>query len=1553
MADAGSFEAELGVNLQFNVDGAALVEMTKTIKEISKGKDLQRYWKDIETATDNAGKAIERYRKNISSQNLAENFLKQVNALKAISKSENLSELFPNIDVNFDELIESAKKLVPRINSEFSVDNFEQAFKTFDLLKDKGIELGEVFSKLADYASVVKRNLELDKENHEFKNLLGDTDIEKLKRDLGEIQNLRNQAEKEFDSFLNVNKIERTDFWGDERFSEYFSEIKNGSMTATDAIARFKTEYSYLLEESFKSNNDTFGLEQLNLFSNKLDSIFRQVEETSNKINDIISNGVITKSIENLSVDNNLSDQQRSIFGNLLEDEESLKSITSLFQKLIEESNQTKNTELFDEEQFNRLLILFEKIESSLSSMKAVFVDVGDGEEFSPLLKMIDNVQSSIKELSTSVSGIKLDVNMDLGSEVNERLNQKVSQSMNRQLEAYRNLYSAMKASKKTNKEMLRFYEPEDASISEIIGAYKGVIKRAEDQYGKDVYKKLIGKETYNSYLKEIKNATEQFNRATNKKNTDNPLGDLFGKNELIEVVSQLGLIADKLSEISSTVSGLGDTFENVFKDGFNVSASIEEIEKLTNRVKELEDELSKVKINPAVDGNKSNISSDNGIVKELENVSTKEDEVIAKTQVMYRAFNSSNGISGKGISWFSDELETAESYIESRGKDRIARLVTDTSKFLTIDANGSSFNKILYGGIERTTDELAEMAKQAGYAGIAINNVYDSFSASTDIKPSSIFAIFDENIVKKATDVTETIKVEESVININSLISETNEKLELEKANQKELNALLDDYNNGRKISAEDKDYIEDGTLQKSLERSIKESEAYERKLESLNVELAKLYANQTSATPIEDVFQNEKVEQATTSAKELDKTLEQVNIPKDSFDDVLSKLDLVKSELKDIVKITKQSVSDAEGKFHDSYTLKDSRGSTEIYGLSSNTEKGQLLRSNIVQYDVKDEEQEAKEIQKAWDDAEKAITEYLKAKTKLNTLEATDIKSGNVKNNIDAQKQKVEELEVEAENARKVLSNLLGSQDIDTTTWNNFLKLMKDFEEAGKGSSQSIAKIKDVIANVNTSELQTIDKYIESAQKKLDSTKSSRNNNEKSSFFQTYEKDVQECINAIIAERNRLENAVKSGDIEIIDEESLSNLNKLKQKLEETNSGFKTMFKGSAEISRWKEIDTITKYMEKNTRISKEAKDKLREYIETLKTNGADADVEEIHKAFLRVCDGERKAKREGQSFLDVLRDKVWYQWAAQIGSYFSLNDIMNYAKEGIQTVRELDTALTEMRKVSDESASSLKRVQDASFDLANEVGTTALQIQNSIADFMRIGDSVEEAQKHALDANTLLQVSEFDNIEDATSALVSMSKAWDDIDTKHINDVLNILGNNMPIATDELASSLQRSAGTLATLGATIEEAAALTVAGNSILQDPDSVAAGLRTIDLRMVGTTTAKEELQSLGEDVDDFVVQTESKLRESIMNLTKVASNGYKGFDILDKNGNYKSFYERMLGLSEIYEELQEQDKKLGNNSATALIELIAGEQICLKFMETYIYRTHLIALIA
>ena len=70
MSDSGSMNLDLGVNLGVTLDGAGLQELSNTIKEISKGKDLQRYWKDVESATDSASNAIKRYSKNINSKKI-------------------------------------------------------------------------------------------------------------------------------------------------------------------------------------------------------------------------------------------------------------------------------------------------------------------------------------------------------------------------------------------------------------------------------------------------------------------------------------------------------------------------------------------------------------------------------------------------------------------------------------------------------------------------------------------------------------------------------------------------------------------------------------------------------------------------------------------------------------------------------------------------------------------------------------------------------------------------------------------------------------------------------------------------------------------------------------------------------------------------------------------------------------------------------------------------------------------------------------------------------------------------------------------------------------------------------------------------------------------------------------------------------------------------------------------------------------------------------------------------------------------------------------------
>lgn len=498
------------------------------------------------------------------------------------------------------------------------------------------------------------------------------------------------------------------------------------------------------------------------------------------------------------------------------------------------------------------------------------------------------------------------------------------------------------------------------------------------------------------------------------------------------------------------------------------------------------------------------------------------------------------------------------------------------------------------------------------------------------------------------------------------------------------------------------------------------------------------------------------------------------------------------------------------------------DKNGSMSTYTTSYSTDKegnSTAWTSHITSEKVAEKTKQAsKKIQAEWDKNVKAIQEYMDANTKLNNLKAQDKGTGKKSSEIVYQTKEVERLEKVALEARAALSSMINPHEAPIDDWNKWLEVMKQFDQATEGSARSVAQLEDALRNMGKAQLDSAQSKIDSYIKKLNPyTDTAKYTSEFISRVSSAQSEIKEIDVASPEGLARLK------EIESIVNEIIKDSNLLENKLVKQDS---------------KIADIISKmkiFRDSNTNMSKSQRADLQALIDSAEVMAKTGDVtaeamEHIKTGFSGIKAEVTATGNTGLKMIDRIVQRAEDMNAKFIAQFFSWQDIIRYGKEGIQVIRELDTALTEMRKVSDESASSLKNLQDVSFDLADSVGTTAIQIQNSIADFMRIGDSAEEARKHALDANTLLQVSEFDNIEDATSALVSMNQAWKDVDTQHINDVLNILGNNMPIATDELASSLQRSAGTLATLGATLEEAAALTVAGNSILQDPDSVAAG---------------------------------------------------------------------------------------------------------------------------
>ena len=105
-----------------------------------------------------------------------------------------------------------------------------------------------------------------------------------------------------------------------------------------------------------------------------------------------------------------------------------------------------------------------------------------------------------------------------------------------------------------------------------------------------------------------------------------------------------------------------------------------------------------------------------------------------------------------------------------------------------------------------------------------------------------------------------------------------------------------------------------------------------------------------------------------------------------------------------------------------------------------------------------------------------------------------------------------------------------------------------------------------------------------------------------------------------------------------------------------------------------------------------------------------------------------GTSKAMTSLQKSISAFKGKmqsVVRYFATFVGVY----EVIGAIKSGVGTVIEFNTALSEMRKVSSASTATLKELQERSFGVANQVGSTALQIQKSTADFIRLGKSQQK--------------------------------------------------------------------------------------------------------------------------------------------------------------------------------------------------------------------------------
>lgn len=248
--------------------------------------------------------------------------------------------------------------------------------------------------------------------------------------------------------------------------------------------------------------------------------------------------------------------------------------------------------------------------------------------------------------------------------------------------------------------------------------------------------------------------------------------------------------------------------------------------------------------------------------------------------------------------------------------------------------------------------------------------------------------------------------------------------------------------------------------------------------------------------------------------------------------------------------------------------------------------------------------------------------------------------------------------------------------------------------------------------------------------------------------------------------------------------------------------------------------------------------------------------------------------------------------------------------------QNVVEVDTAMTELKKVTDETDATYSTFMQTAIQQSRDLAASISDTVNATADFARLGYTLDEATDLSKAAITYQHVGDgISDISEATESIISTMKAFniEAKDSMSIVDRFNKVGNEFAISSGNIGDALQRSASALHTAGNDINESIGMIVAANDVAQNPESVGNALKVLSLRIRG---AKTELKEMGEDTET-VAESTSKLQASIKGLT--------GVDIMKSATEFKSTYQ-------IMDELAAKWKELDDISKASTLEQLAGK---------------------
>ena len=167
-----------------------------------------------------------------------------------------------------------------------------------------------------------------------------------------------------------------------------------------------------------------------------------------------------------------------------------------------------------------------------------------------------------------------------------------------------------------------------------------------------------------------------------------------------------------------------------------------------------------------------------------------------------------------------------------------------------------------------------------------------------------------------------------------------------------------------------------------------------------------------------------------------------------------------------------------------------------------------------------------------------------------------------------------------------------------------------------------------------------------------------------------------------------------------------------------------------------------------------------------------------------------------------------------------------IQSALREILQSSVQVDTAMTELKKVTDLTATGYNQFLEGAQQRASKLGATLTEVINATADYSRLGYNISEATMMSDSALIYTNVGDdVENIDDATSTLISTMQGFNiqASDSMSIVDKFNNVSNNYASSAGDIGEIVKRSAASMSAAGNTLEQTIALGVGANEVQQD----------------------------------------------------------------------------------------------------------------------------------